>query len=441
MRISNLWIPLYLFACLLLGGASNGGFLENAMLQLMGAALIVWAYWQPAESPLRDRGRGPTWLMVIMLILILLQFLPLPQAVWEMSVGRADLAYEGTAIGVVYEPLLWALSPYGAIKSAVWLLPAIALAVAMLRLPHWQPQHLAWAIVAAMVLSVIVGAVQLGQGQNSPAYFYAITNRGSTVGFFANSNHLATLLLVSLPFIAALAASRFRSGQGRFNRPVVLICVGLLIVALIGIAVNGSLAGFALALPVVAASAMILVERYSIRWASLVILPLVLTGGLGWLLLSDAGSQLLAFEQMNSSTGGRRVIWQTTIMAISDHMPLGSGLGTFAEVYQRYEDPAQVADFYINHAHNDYLELLLELGLLVIPAFLIFLTWWMRNVVRVWLSPTCNPFAFAGAIASGTILVHSIVDYPLRTAALSCVFVVSLCLMILPQRRLGISRK
>lgn len=440
MGISNLWIPLYLFVCLVLGGASNGGFLANALLQLMGLGLMVWALWKPAESPLSERARPLFWLLAALIFMALLQFMPLPRAVWEIPVGRANLASEGALIEVVYNPLLWGLSPYEAMKSAVWLVPAIALATAMLRLPYWQPQHLAWAVIAAMVLSVTVGAVQLAQGQDSPAYFYEITNRGSTVGFFANSNHLATLLLVSIPFIVALVGRRIIAGEGEYNLSVVLTGIGLLIVALTGIAVNGSLAGFSLAAPVLAASVMILVRRSSFRKASLILLPIALAGGLGWLLLSEEGAELLALQDQDTSIGARQEIWETTARAVRDHMPLGSGLGTFAEVYPQYENPAEVADFYINHAHNDYLELFLEFGILSVPVFLAFLIWWIRNLVRVWLSKASSPFAIAGSIVSGSILIHSIVDYPLRTAALSCSFSVSLCLMILPKvgsRRTG----
>lgn len=434
MPIRNLWIPLYLFACVVLGGASNGGFLANTLLQLTGAALIAWALWMPVDSPLQERARPLVWLLMAILFLVLLQFLPLPQGLWEAAPGRAQLAAEAAAIGIAYKPTLWALSPYEAIKSAVWLVPAVALAVALLRLPYWRPQHLAWAIIAGMVLSVILGAVQLGQGQSSPAYFYAITNRGSTVGFFANSNHLATLLLASIPFIAALTAWHFKVGRDHLHLSVVVVSIGLIIVALTGIAVNGSLAGFGLVGPILAASAMMLVKRPSVRRAGLFLLPLVLAAGLAWILLTDEGAKLLAFEDMESSAGSRQAIWQTTAQAIIDYMPLGSGLGTFAEVYMRYENPAEVANFYINHAHNDYLELVLELGLLALPVLLVFLLWWARNLVRIWLSNRANPFAFAGAIVSATILIHSIVDYPLRTAAVSCIFAVCLCLMMWPER-------
>jgi O-antigen ligase len=431
MALRDVWIPLFLLACLVLGGASNGGFLANGVLQALGAALIVCSLWRPPASPLAPRARLLGWLMIAASIVVLLQFLPLPQAVWELPAGRKELAAEGATIGIVHWPLLWGLLPFEALKSAVWLLPAIALVLAMLRRSEWQPQHLAWVIVAAMVMSVILGAVQLGQGRGSPAYFYAITNFGSTVGFYANSNHLATLLLVSLPFVAALIAHQLKAGREEFNMPFIVIGIGLAGLALSGIVVNGSLAGWSLVGPVMAASGVILVPRSSLRKASLILLPLVLVGGMSWMLLTEEGSQLLEFEELGSANGGRPNIWSNTAQAIGDHLPLGSGLGTFTEVYPRYEDPATIESAYINHAHNEYLELLLELGLAGLVFFVVFLVWWSRNFARVWLNEAASPFAVAGAIASCTILIHSVVDYPLRTAAVSGIFAVSLCLMVL----------
>ncbi|WP_234031790.1 O-antigen ligase family protein [Porphyrobacter sp. SLTP] len=432
----DLWIPLYLLACLILGGASNGGFFANGVLQVLGAILIAWALWQPS-SPQTADGRIFARLLIAAVLMILLQFVPIPQALWDMPTGRAALAAEGAAIGLDYAPVFWGLLPNEALKSAVWLIPAMALAVGMLRLSAWQPQRLAWAIVAAMALSVLLGAIQLGQGRGSLAYLYTITNVGSTVGFFANSNHLATLMLVSLPFIAALIARQFKTGKEEFNVLFIAIGLGLAALVITGIVVNGSLAGFALIGPVLVASAMILVRSWQIRKASLILLPLVLVGGLSWLLVTEEGAQLLEFEELDSSGGSRQQIWSHTLEAIGDHLPFGSGLGTFSEVYQRYEDTDKVSKAYINHAHNDYLELLLELGFLSLPLMVAFLAWWMRSLVRIWLNETDNPFALAGAIAVGTILIHSVVDYPLRTAAISGVFAISLVMMAVQSAAIG----
>ena len=52
----------------------------------------------------------------------------------------------------------------------------------------------------------------------------------------------------------------------------------------------------------------------------------------------------------------------TTVEIIKDSFPIGTGLGTFSTVYRRYEDPSRVTRQFANHAHNDYVEAVLELG-------------------------------------------------------------------------------
>jgi hypothetical protein len=48
-------------------------------------------------------------------------------------------------------------------------------------------------------------------------------------------------------------------------------------------------------------------------------------------------------------------------------------------------------------------------------------------------SPAADQFAYAGAIATAALLLHSAVDYPLRTAAMSAVF--AMCLVLIIQSR------
>ena len=85
------------------------------------------------------------------------------------------------------------------------------------------------------------------------------------------------------------------------------------------------------------------------------------------------------------------------------------------------------------HAHNDYVELALELGAAGVVLLALFLTWWGQAAWRAWKRSDVAPFAFAGAIASATILLHSFVEFPLRTAAMSACF--AMCLGLLADRR------
>ena len=66
---------------------------------------------------------------------------------------------------------------------------------------------------------------------------------------------------------------------------------------------------------------------------------------------------------------------------------------------------------------------------------LLFLAWWGATVWQVGRSQAFDQYAQAGVIASGAILVHSAVDFPLRTAAIGALFAASLALMIVSKRR------
>ncbi len=64
-----------------------------------------------------------------------------------------------------------------------------------------------------------------------------------------------------------------------------------------------------------------------------------------------------------------------------------------------------------------------------------FFAWWIRRASAIWRSAVADRFAQAATIASAAILVHSLVDYPLRTAALSAIFAGCLALMVQPRVR------
>ena len=83
---------------------------------------------------------------------------------------------------------------------------------------------------------------------------------------------------------------------------------------------------------------------------------------------------------------------------------------------------------YVAHAHNDYLQLVVELGLPGALLVLAFLTWWVLAVRRVVAIPDV-PLSHAAAIASGVVLLHSAWDYPIRTAAIGAVFAMC-CVLI-----------
>jgi O-antigen ligase len=132
----------------------------------------------------------------------------------------------------------------------------------------------------------------------------------------------------------------------------------------------------------------------------------------------------------------RRVLAATTTRAIADSFPVGTGLGTFQTVYRRYENPDRVTRQYANHAHNDYVEFVLELGIVGLLLILAFIAWWAMALVRVWRSEVPGAgLARAATVAIGVVLLHSIVDYPLRTSAIAAVIGFACALLVPAPRR------
>lgn len=429
-------VPIFLFFCLILGGASAAGYWSNMALQLMAIPIIAWSLLIRRSTPMSSSSRTLIWLLALMLLLIAVQLVPLPPAIWTALPGRDGVAGGFAMLGL---PLPWlpiSLSSDATLASALWLLPAIAVLLGIVRLGGFKPNWLAWAIAIVTLLSVALGALQIVGGEGSRWYFYKITNYGVTTGFFSNANHMATLLVSTVPFLAALylnAKSRGRSLQRMSG--LIVILVGAMTVVFVGLAANRSLAGLGLALPVLAASLLMVLSRKRAlpRWP-IALVALLAVGSVAIAFSAPFGNNLTSAEAQ-ASDESRYTSFTKTLEASKDYLPVGSGIGTFQAIYRTHEDPAAVTRFYMNHAHSDLIELILETGVPGVLLILLFLYWWSRRTLSIWRAEEPDYFARAATIASAAIIAHSLVDYPLRTAGISAMFAMCCALMAEPRAR------
>ena len=421
--------PLYLLACLILGGSAQGIW-QNMVLQLAGLAIIAWAAAASQEQPASPRATPLLLFAIVSIAIVGLQLVPLPAAIWAHG-ARSRIAEGFMLLGGSVPELPLSLTPSESLTTLLCLIPPLAMYCAIVRLNAYRPSWLAAALLAGTFAGVLVGALQVAT-PGLAWYLYAETNQGSAVGFFANANHMATLLVISIPFVAALAAAGKSRNLQRYSALLAILAAAV-VVLLVGIALNGSLAGYALAVPVAAASALI-VMRPASRLRRLVGLAgaLSVVVAVAALASSSIGGTRIG-QDASTSVQSREQILQTTSKAIVDYMPFGSGLGSFVRVYRLYESPDSVWSEYVIHAHNDYAEIALELGIAGIILMLLFLGWWLLAALAVWRAPSSSAFARAASIASAAVLVHSLVDFPLRTAAISACF--AMCLALLIERR------
>ncbi|HEU4635699.1 MAG TPA: O-antigen ligase family protein [Edaphobacter sp.] len=420
--------PSYLVLCIVLGG-SGQAIWGTLILQLLALTLIAWAVVNPSNRRDGEDFRQLSLIGIAVMSLIGLQLLPLPPELWTRLPGRDVVAAGYGALGEQLPWLPLSLAPGETLSSALFLLPPIAIIVTVMRLDARRVSWASDAIVAATILSVILGYLQVST-RSAGWYLYAITNIGSAVGFFANRDHMGTLLVIAIPFIAIFLADGF--GRERRQSLAILsagFSAGLAVLA--GIAMNGSLAAVILAFPVIAGSTL-LFGRTSKRIRSIVLIAASCAFIVGLALIADSPVQGKLLGTETASMEGRQEIWATSLQAGAAAFPAGTGFGSFEEVYHLYEDPGDVIAAYVNHAHNDYLELFVEGGLPALLLIAIFLVWWGARVRDAWREGG-GRVARAATIASAAILGHSLVDFPLRTSAIAGVF--AFCIAILASQR------
>jgi O-antigen ligase len=130
---------------------------------------------------------------------------------------------------------------------------------------------------------------------------------------------------------------------------------------------------------------------------------------------------------------------RNTIEAAMAYMPFGSGLGTFVPVYAMFEKPQDaLIDRYVNHAHNDVLELWLNTGIVGLVLAGMFLVWLALRSVEIWRKAPDQAseldwnLARAATMVVALLIAHSFFDYPLRTGAMMAVMAFACALLIEP---------
>jgi O-antigen ligase len=399
----------------------------NAILQLGAVALLAWALLTREPQAISRPARGLLIMVGLLGLLFVLQLVPLPPEIWTALPGRTQFVDGFSLLGMRLPWLPVSQSPYDTLAAATTLLPPLAVLVAMLRLRSWSAGWMFGAIVIAAAISIVVGVLQTSGGSDS-WYFYRRTNIGVAVGTFANGNHFATLMLVILPVLAALVSGRWRSQSKAPERALTLaLAATSAAVVAIGIFINGSAAMLLIGPPVVAAT-VLLAARPSQRQVRLGLAAIGLLLAIGAAAIVFVGRDLPGWGT-EASIETRSEFWSKSLRAAEDQFPTGSGFGTFQQTYRRYEDPGAVDRFYVNHAHNDFLEIAVEGGIAAIALLLVFLFWWLGRARAAWLSPNATVAQRAASIASGAIILHSAFDYPLRTAAIAAVMAACLALL------------
>lgn len=416
------------------------------VMEATAVALIVGLSFAP-RGPVdarRDLGSGPhgfagplsrsvRFFLVLVFLLPLVQMIPVPAGLWGQLPGRAfyagamDLAHVG---GSGFDWRMISLIPSA--TEAAWLALLPPLAVFLVAVRH-DSERLLWLVL--LFLGVATAEALLGLIQ----YGGAPMGDGA-VGTYRNRNHLAGLLEMALPVGLALLAATvgrsrsryapagharrkatFRQWLARFSvaRINQTAALGALSVAiLLGLVFTRSRAGVSLAMLAIVLCTLMFSYRLGGRNAY-GLTGTFIAASIGLASLVGLTPVWSRFAYSDPFEDGRWGINDATVRAIGEFFPLGSGAGTFVDVLRRFH-PANLPGVTINRAHNDFLEWLLEFGLIAAILISVWLLLYLRQWGRVWTGGEWSPFRFSqvgAGIALLLMMLHTLVDYNLRTPA------------------------
>lgn len=426
----------FLVLCFLGGGSARGDVMSLLYVRPAAVLCIVALLVLPGRVEWRII-RIPLLLLAALALVMTMQLIPLPPDIWSTLPGHARFleAAEVAGIAQPWRPI--SISPDATLNSLVSLIVPLAALVGIASITREQRYALLPLLIIAALVSAFLGVAQLAGGSSSSLRFYRITNEGAPVGLFANRNHQAALLAMTIPMLALWAF--LNQGDRRLGRATLWIAFPAILFLLPMILVTGSRAGLFLAAVALVLSYWLFArparklegskkggkwERLA-RYAPWVVCAVVLVVTI---LLSRAQA-LQRLVEIDPLMESRFRLLPAIVNIAREFMPFGSGFGAFDPTFRIFEPFSNLKPQYLNHAHNDPLEILIEGGLFSAALVVLFLAWFIWGVVGLFRNRNADSravrFGQLGALFVLLLLGASVVDYPIRVPIFAAIFAIA----------------
>lgn len=383
-----------------------------------------------------------------------LQWLPLPVGLVEfLSPGSATLALEGGAKGWV----TLSLSPYESKMATAHSLTLMVVFCLVLLLTKSR-RRLKWMVGLFIMIGTLQALYGAFMAMSGLEYgFFAVKEHmhGLPTGTFVNRNHFAGFLVLCLclgvgVLVGKLGTPSAVDGRSRIRDTVrwllsdkmrLRLYLVIMVIALVLTRSRMGNASFFIALLSVGAVGLWWFRSRSrpvlILLLSLVVIDVVIIGT--WFGVEQVVDRVQQTASVNMDSGEmqdkERLDTDTESLALWREVPLfGTGGGTFATVFPAWRR-ADMGAFY-DHAHNDYVEFLVEYGVIGVTLLASMLVLTLVQCVRRIYDARSNYVAgicFGVTMGVVAALLHASVDFNLHIPGYSAYFVV---LMALPWVRI-----
>ena len=408
----------------LMGGSSRSDVQSLQFLRPLAIVAAAYGLFTMRAAQWRQY-RQVALLLTATVLLTASHLVPLPPDVWQQLPGRGIIRDIDALLDLrdQWRPL--SMVPAGTLNALYAL--SIPVAVFCLAAQLSAQDHIRL-LMLMIALAIVSGALGLLQSIGFDIQFYAAS--WENAGLFANRNHQGVLLAMLFPMLAVAAS--LGDGLGLPPKLSVILAGALAVIAVPLILVTGSRAGLIAALVAILLIPLIglrgfLSNKGRSRWlqAGKVILPLVVVGLLIWMtIFASRGTALARLE--TSEDDLRFPVWGSIADMLPVYLPWGSGVGSYADVYQILEPDSLLRPTFSNHAHNEWLEIAFTAGFpgMVIAAWAVVVFFYAGS--RALRAPGL-PGVF-GRLGAGLVVLlafASTFDYPVRTPIMASVLVIA----------------
>lgn len=400
--------------------------LEAWVVLLAVAWLVGYARGTLSPGPVVRNSRAVLLCLGAWVAYVWLQLVPLPIDLLGLVSPEAARWHSAAAFPQAASMAPLTLDRYGTLDSAC---KSTAYALFFLL-------GLAMLVDRGRVRLVTYVLILSGTGQALVGAFTNLAGHGVSAGTFANRNHFAAYVVMCLSvgigvLIASLSGRRTASA-GEFFRDAVEWAISpkmglrlLLVTMVIGLVLTRSRMGnsaFFISLMVAGVIGLLLSRRAPrstvLLLASLVVIDLFIVGAYFGTerVVERIGQTTMRGEDRDELAGYAIRMWR-------DYPVFGSGLGSFAVVFPRYSAEGTVESY--THAHNDYLELLAETGLVGMALLGLVVVLSMGAALRAQRErgdPVMRGISFAAIMGVVALLIHSMADFNLQIPANALMF-------------------
>lgn len=389
------------------------------------------------------------WLWIIFICCQLINIIPIPINIIEV-IRPERLAFNAvnTAAISTDDTLKWLSLSFDVGQSKVVLLKSIAylflFCTVLIIVNSTHRLKIVLAIICGTgVFQALYGTLEVLSGLETSLIFHKEVSDIAT-GTFVYKNHFANYLVLTLSaaigyLVASLPTARSSTNRDKLrtlvkfwlsNKLLFRIGVILMVIALVMSRSRMGNTAFFISLTITATLGLLHFKprrkSYIAFFISMLVIDILILSSLFGLEKVQRRIESTSFSQES-----RDEVVNNTLPLISENALFGTGGGTFYTLFPQNQ-PESIQHFY-DHAHNEYIQFLLEFGLLgslAIAIVTLICLSYSINAMKTRRHPTARGTAFAATMAIIGMLLHSTVDFPLQAPANTFIFTIFLAIGI-----------